>query len=163
MFETRVRKTQAHSTRFSLHLQNRLILLQTVTTAITFFKQSIEIVQDYVTVVKIDSLCDTSFPRARLAGIRHAPKICSKKTPSRTDRNGWESLRPPPWSYLKFGGGPRVCPGQNLALTEVAYAIVKIVQAFKSIENRDPVLDFVEVYKITIDSGNGAKVSMVPA
>ena len=75
----------------------------------------------------------------------------------------WESLRPPPWSYLTFGGGPRVCPGQNLALTEIAYTIVKIVQAFKSIENRDPVLEFVEVYKITTDSGNGAKVSMVPA
>ena len=75
----------------------------------------------------------------------------------------WESLRPPPWSYLTFGGGPRVCPGQNLALTEVAYTIVKIVQAFKSIENRDTVLEFVEVYKITTDSGNGAKVSMVPA
>ena len=74
----------------------------------------------------------------------------------------WESLRPPHWSYLTFGGGPRVCPGQNLALTEVAYTIVKILQSFKTIENRDPVLEFVEVYKITTDSGNGAKVSLVP-
>ena len=75
----------------------------------------------------------------------------------------WEGLRPPPWSYLTFGGGPRVCPGQNLALTEVAYTIVKILQTFKSIENRDPVIDFVEVYKITTSSGNGAKVSLSPA
>ena len=71
----------------------------------------------------------------------------------------WDNLRPPHWSYLPFGGGPRVCPGQNLALTEVAYTIVKILQTFKSIENRDPVLEFVEVYKITTDSGNGAKVA----
>ena len=75
----------------------------------------------------------------------------------------WESLHLPPWCYLPFGGGPRVCPGQNLALIEVAYTIVKILQIFKSIENRDPVFEFVEVYKITTDSGNGAKVSMVPA
>ena len=75
----------------------------------------------------------------------------------------WESLQPPHWGYLTFGGGPRVCPGQNLALIEVAYTIVKVLQTFKTIENRDPVLEFVEVYKITTDSGNGAKVSMVPA
>ena len=71
----------------------------------------------------------------------------------------WETLRPPHWSYMPFSGGPRVCLGQNLALTEVAYALVKIVQAFKTIENRDPVLDFIEVYKLTTDSKNGAKVA----
>ncbi|KAG8526450.1 uncharacterized protein KY384_000043 [Bacidia gigantensis] len=75
----------------------------------------------------------------------------------------WEGLRPPHWSYIPFGGGPRVCPGQNLALTEVAFAIVRIIQNFKSIINRDPVLDFVEVYKITTDSGNGALLSLTPA
>lgn len=56
-----------------------------------------------------------------------------------------------------------MCPGQNLALTEVAYTMVRILQAFKGIVNRDPVLEFVEVYKITTGSGNGAKVSMLPA
>ena len=71
----------------------------------------------------------------------------------------WETLRPPHWSYMPFSGGPRVCLGQNLALTEVAYALVKIVQTFKTIENRDPVLDFIEVYKLTTDSKNGAKVA----
>lgn len=75
----------------------------------------------------------------------------------------WETLRPPHWAYLTFGGGPRVCPGQNLALTEVAYTIVKILQTFKAVENRDPILDFVELYKITTTSANGAKVSLIPA
>lgn len=72
----------------------------------------------------------------------------------------WETLRPPHWSYMPFSGGPRVCLGQNLALTEVAYALVKIVQTFKTIENRDPVLEFIEVYKLTTDSKNGAKVAL---
>jgi len=75
----------------------------------------------------------------------------------------WETLRPPHWAYLTFGGGPRVCPGQNLALTEVAYTVVKILQTFKAIENRDSILDFVELYKITTTSANGAKVSLIPA
>ena len=56
-----------------------------------------------------------------------------------------------------------MCPGQNLALTEVGYTIVKILQTFKTIVNRDPVFEFVEVYKITTASKNGAKVSMIPA
>ena len=70
----------------------------------------------------------------------------------------WKTLRPVPWSYLTFGGGPRVCPGQQLALTEIGYTIVKILQSFPAIENRDPVKQFVEVYKITTASRNGAKV-----
>lgn len=77
----------------------------------------------------------------------------------RPDR--WKTLRPVPWSYLTFGGGPRVCPGQHLALTEVGYTIVKILQRFPAIENRDPVNQFVEVYKITTTSRNGAKVGFL--
>ena len=75
----------------------------------------------------------------------------------------WETLRPVHWSYLTFGGGPRVCPGQQLALTEVGYTIVKILQTFKGIENRDPVKEFIEVYKITTTSKNGGKVTLLPA
>ncbi|MCJ1311316.1 hypothetical protein MMC25_004987 [Agyrium rufum] len=71
----------------------------------------------------------------------------------------WETLRPPPWTYMPFGGGLRVCPGQQLALTEIAYTIVRIVQTFPRIENRDPVLEFVEQYRIGTESKNGAKVS----
>ena len=72
----------------------------------------------------------------------------------------WQTLRSTHWSYLPFGGGPRVCPGQNLALTEVGYTIVKLLEVFRTIENRDPVEEFVEVYKITTNSKNGAKVGL---
>ena len=75
----------------------------------------------------------------------------------------WETLRPAHWSYLPFGGGPRVCPGQQLALTEIGYCVVQFVKVFETIENRDTVLDFVEHYKITTESKNGAKVALTPS
>lgn len=75
----------------------------------------------------------------------------------------WESLRPAHWSYLPFGGGFRVCPGQQLALTEIGYCVVRMVQAFERIENRDPTMEFVEHYKITTESKNGAKVAVIPS
>ena len=75
----------------------------------------------------------------------------------------WEKLKPPHWSYLPFGGGLRVCPGQQLALTEIGYCLVRLVQAFERVENRDPVMGFVEHYKITTESKNGAKVAVIPS
>lgn len=75
----------------------------------------------------------------------------------------WEGLRPPHWAYMPFGGGPRVCPGQQLALTEMGYTIIRILREFQAIENRDPVWEFVELWKISTESANGAKVAFVPA
>lgn len=33
----------------------------------------------------------------------------------------WENWTPKPWTYTPFHGGPRICVGQNFALTEMAY------------------------------------------
>lgn len=75
----------------------------------------------------------------------------------------WEGLRPPHWAYMPFGGGPRVCPGQQLAQTEIAYTLVRMLREFQALENRDPVWEFVELWKITTESANGTKVAMIPA
>ena len=72
----------------------------------------------------------------------------------------WADLKIEHWSYLPFGGGPRICVGQQLALTEVGYTVVRIVERFSSIENADPVFEFVEDWKITTVSANGAKVRL---
>jgi cytochrome P450 len=48
-----------------------------------------------------------------------------------------EGLRPG-WGYLPFNGGPRICVGQQFALAEASYTIVRLLQAFRGIENRDP-------------------------
>ncbi|KAI1139096.1 cytochrome P450 monooxygenase [Hypoxylon sp. FL0543] len=38
------------------------------------------------------------------------------------------------WIFLPFGGGPRTCLGMDFSLTEGAYAIVRILQRFPSIQ-----------------------------
>lgn len=75
----------------------------------------------------------------------------------------WEGLRPPHWTYLPFSGGARMCPGQQLALTEIAYTVVRLLREFKGVENRDPVWEFVEEWKLSTESANGTKVAMIPA
>jgi len=35
------------------------------------------------------------------------------------------------WEYLPFNGGPRICIGQQFALTEAAYVVVRLMQRFE--------------------------------
>jgi cytochrome P450 len=78
----------------------------------------------------------------------------------RPDR--WEHLKLSnlAWKFMPFGGGPHVCPGQNLALNRVAFTVARLVRAFERIENRDPVLEFVPLYKLVTASQNGVKVAL---
>ncbi|KAH7073092.1 cytochrome P450 52A12 [Paraphoma chrysanthemicola] len=73
----------------------------------------------------------------------------------------WESLRPG-WEYLPFNGGPRICLGQQYALTEAGYVTVRLVQEFSKIESRDP-NPWQENLTLTLCSLNGTKVSLTPA
>jgi cytochrome P450 len=49
----------------------------------------------------------------------------------------WATWTPVPWTYIPFNGGPRICLGQNFALTEMAYATARMCQVFERIENRN--------------------------
>ncbi|KAJ6257072.1 Cytochrome P450 [Drechslerella dactyloides] len=42
------------------------------------------------------------------------------------------------FEYLPFNGGPRICLGQQFALVEASYAIVKLFQRFTRFENGEP-------------------------
>ena len=66
------------------------------------------------------------------------------------------------WAYIPFNGSPRICIGQQFALTEAGYTTVRIMQEFEAIESRDP-KPFEEGLTLTMASFNGTKVAMTPA
>ncbi|KAH7120563.1 n-alkane-inducible cytochrome P450 [Dactylonectria macrodidyma] len=70
----------------------------------------------------------------------------------------WASLKPG-WAYIPFNGGPRICTGQQFALTEASYTVWRLVRRFKSIESRDA-QPFKEGLTLTLASKNGTKVSL---
>jgi len=74
----------------------------------------------------------------------------------------WDTIRPRTWEYMPFGGGPRVCPGQQLAMVEAGFILFKVMKAFGGIENRDPHWEFVDRFKLVTESKNGVIVSLTP-
>jgi cytochrome P450 len=72
----------------------------------------------------------------------------------------WESLRPG-WEYLPFNGGPRICLGQQYALTEAGYVTVRLCQEFKELQSRDSG-PWKENLTLTVCSKNGVKVGLTP-
>lgn len=53
----------------------------------------------------------------------------------------WAGRRPG-WEFLPFNGGPRICLGQQFALTEAGYVTVRLLQRFDKMESyeTDPVM-----------------------
>jgi cytochrome P450 len=72
----------------------------------------------------------------------------------------WETLRVG-WGYLPFNGGPRICVGQQFALTEAGYTLVRLVQEFEKIESRDS-MPWMESLHLTLGSGNGVQAALFP-
>ncbi|KFY22430.1 hypothetical protein V493_06615 [Pseudogymnoascus sp. VKM F-4281 (FW-2241)] len=72
----------------------------------------------------------------------------------------WENLRVG-WGYLPFNGGPRICVGQQFALTEAGYTLVRLVQEFERVESRDS-RPWLESLHLTLGSGNGVHTSLFP-
>jgi cytochrome P450 len=71
----------------------------------------------------------------------------------------WEG-RKVGWEFLPFNGGPRICLGQQFALTESSYITVRLLQRFDAIESMET--DSVPKQHLTLTSckANGVKVRM---
>ncbi|KAL8900661.1 MAG: hypothetical protein Q9192_000960 [Flavoplaca navasiana] len=70
----------------------------------------------------------------------------------------WETWTPRPWQYIPFNGGPRICIGQQFALTEIGYTTVRIVQKFDRLEKYWGVGDDLEKSEIVLSPATGVKV-----
>lgn len=52
------------------------------------------------------------------------------------DPERWQNLTKIGWAFMPFGSGPRICLGQQFALTEVMYVLVRMAQEFERLDYR---------------------------
>ncbi|KAK2057795.1 cytochrome P450 [Colletotrichum caudatum] len=82
--------------------------------------------------------------------------------PSEFSPERWFSWQPKPWTYIPFNGGPRICIGQQFALTEMGYTLCRLFQKFERVESYmgaidggDPTLKA----EIVLQPGDGVKMA----
>ena len=69
------------------------------------------------------------------------------------------------WAYFPFNGGPRACLGQDFALMEVSYTVVRLLQAFPIIElppnePNEPLGTEKQRLTLVLSSADGCKVNL---
>lgn len=72
----------------------------------------------------------------------------------------WETWQPKPWQYVPFNGGPRICVGQNFALTEMAYVMVRMAQKYSRVEYRGDWNAQIHKVEIVGTPGMGVNVAL---
>lgn len=73
----------------------------------------------------------------------------------------WEK-RAPAWQFLPFLGGPRICLGQQFALVEVSYVIVRMLQYFDAIDpiKREEMSKMKKGLSLTVVPAEGVRVRL---
>lgn len=83
----------------------------------------------------------------------------------RPDR--WDTPRGHGWEYLPFNGGPRICLGQQFALTEMSVTWVRICQAFERFDmDVSKIGDYKHPkmhHRLTVSVSGGVPCKLVPA
>ncbi|ORY66209.1 cytochrome P450 [Pseudomassariella vexata] len=91
------------------------------------------------------------------------PPVSDKFAPVETfSPDRWFYWQPKPWQYVPFNGGPRICIGQQFALTEMGYVLTRMFQRFERVDSfmhevdgGNPTLKA----EIVIQPGDGVKVA----
>lgn len=74
----------------------------------------------------------------------------------------WLHWHPKPHEYIPFNAGPRICVGQQFALTEMGYTLCRLFQRFESVRSHMAEIDGGKPQiktDITISPGQGVYVS----
>ncbi|KAK6216262.1 hypothetical protein LQW54_003651 [Pestalotiopsis sp. IQ-011] len=75
----------------------------------------------------------------------------------------WYHWQPKPWQYVPFNGGPRICIGQQFALTEMGYVLTRLFQRFDRVESFMQAIDGGKPTlkaEIVLQPGDGVNVAL---
>lgn len=86
-----------------------------------------------ITVMKDDAVIYSTFAMQRRKDL-YPPTSETFADPEIFSPERWERWTPKSWHYIPFNGGPRICIGQNFALAEIGFTIVRILQRFERLE-----------------------------
>ncbi|KAG6008272.1 hypothetical protein E4U21_004734 [Claviceps maximensis] len=64
------------------------------------------------------------------------------------------------WDFVAFSAGPRICPAQQQSISQSIYLLVRLVQEFPVLENRDPCMEFIEAMSLVSECKNGVLVGL---
>lgn len=78
----------------------------------------------------------------------------------RPERWGEPLARKLGWAFAPFNGGPRICLGQQFALTEASYTVVRLLQLFKTLELRDSKYPPLKMTHLTMSLFDGCQIAM---
>ena len=72
----------------------------------------------------------------------------------------WTDMKRLGWAYLPFNGGPRICLGQQFALTEASYVLARLAQLFPTLQSRDETYPPKKCIHLTMNHAEGVFVGM---
>ena len=84
---------------------------------------------------------DTPIGYSTLVMQRRPEAVPALLRPIDLQPDRWRDWQPKPWQYIPLNGGPRICIGQQFALTELGYTIVRLLQRFDRVSNFMDVVD----------------------
>ncbi|KAI0479305.1 cytochrome P450 monooxygenase CYP539B5 [Xylariaceae sp. FL0804] len=88
-----------------------------------------------ISVCRGDSVCFSPLTLHRRPDL-YPPTTEAFADPATFSPERWYVWQPRPFEYIPFNGGPRICPGQNFAMTEMQYTMVRMLQKYDRFEYR---------------------------